>query len=106
MSSTLTILPIPRSLMPELTDSDSELPTNEQETPQVQTTVVPSVLAEMHTSVEIEESDVEVQEIEEAAAWVQWFLANLPQLGQQLSGTHRSNAMNFINDSCSKEFKK
>ena len=65
--------------MLELTDSDSKV-------------------AEMHTS---EESNLEVQKIEETAVWVQLFLANLPQLGEQLTGSHRSSAINinFMNDS-------
>ena len=67
MSATLTILPIPHSMT--------------------------ACRSWRIWTVNCQQSDVEVQQIEETAAWVQWFLAILPQLGQQLSGTHRAHAI-------------
>ena len=47
--------------MPELIDSDTDFPTTQQPTSEVQTTVVPTVVANMEASVDIESSDVEVE---------------------------------------------
>ena len=92
--------------MPDLTDSDTEIATPPQPTAEVQTTVVPTVIANVQPSVEIERSNFDVEFIKETAEWVQWFLEHQHRLGEQLSGTHRQNATQFINDLCAQKFKK
>ena len=92
--------------MPALTDSETDTPTVQQSPAQVESTVVPSVLAGTNSSFPDEVDDVEVLNIEETTVWVHWLLANLPDSGEQLSGTNRFLAMNFINDSPAEQFKR
>ena len=47
--------------MPDLTNSDTDFTTTEQPTSEVQTTVLPTVVANVEASVDIESSDVEVE---------------------------------------------
>ena len=63
--------------MPELTDTEPDTPTLQQPPSQVQSTVVPSVLAETHSSFPDVVHDVQLQDIEETTMWVHWLLANL-----------------------------
>ena len=74
--------------MPELTDSEPDAPTVQESPSQVQSTVVPSVLAKTHSSFP------DLLHYFQLRMWVQWFLANLHESGNHvLSGTHRFMSM-------------